>query len=225
MTTSATELQSSNPCQVEGCHSPVFSTGLCGRHKKQQQRQRAAFIKVRPGEEWRDDYFLADVKGRRGRNPKPSLVPLEVAATTHGYSAEGELERLPKKAKAKHLPQEGGDSRVDTWGNASAKANKTRRKGIVAEYKSIHYAEKDRALFLGKKPPRMAHVPTVPATLNPAGWRRSPRPRLVGAFTHVEVVETSMGSDVRMSGYRVSPEGLSKPCKCKSCKQGRKARA
>jgi hypothetical protein len=213
MTTSATELQSSNPCRVDGCHSPVFSTGLCGRHKKQQQRQRAAFITVRPDEEWCPELFVPDLRVRKGRNPKPGIVPLAVAAVTHGYDQDGELERLPKKAKTKHLPKDDRDSRVDAWGQAGKQANKTRRKNIAQEYKAVHYAERDRALFLGKqKLPRTPHIPTVPLTLNPSGWgKSSPAGNLAGAFTG--------------EGYKVFPRGVSKPCQCRACKASRKARA
>jgi hypothetical protein len=206
--------QSSNDtCRVDGCHSPIFSTELCGKHKKQEQRQRAAFIKVRPDETWCPSYFKPDLKIRKGRNPKPGVVSLDVAAVTHGYDQAGKLDRLPIKPKTKHLPKEGGDSRVDTWGQAGKQANKTRRKNIAQEYKAVHYAERDRALFLGKqKLPRTAHVPTVPLTLNPSGWGRSASGNLAGDY----------GPDGK---YRVFPRGVSKPCQCNACKESRKSRA
>jgi hypothetical protein len=220
-TTSTAALSSSSNCRVEGCDSPVHATELCSKHKRQELRQRSAFIKTRPGKEWCQSYFVADVKVKRGRNPKPSLVSLDVAAVTHGYDQHGNLTRLDKKAKTKHLPKE-GDSAADVRSGKKWEANW--RKNATTEFKSVHWAERDRAMFLGKTVPRTAHVPTIPLTRNPAGWGRSPWPTQVGAFAHVETVETSMGSYERMSGYRITPTGLSKPCTCKACKASRKSR-
>jgi hypothetical protein len=146
------------------------------------------------------------------------MVPLEVAAATHGFDVHGNEIRLPKKAKAKHLPKEGGDSRVDTWGNAGKQANKTHRKNMAQQFKTTHYAERDRAVWLRgqgvsvPKLPRTAHVPTVPLTRNPAGWGRSATGNLAGDW----------GPDGK---YRVFPKGVSKPCTCKACKRSRKSRA
>jgi hypothetical protein len=213
------------------CEEPVFSNGLCSRHCKQMQRQRDAFMKVYPGRTWCPSYFVADVRVKKGRNPKPSMVSLDVAAGTHGYDQAGNLTRLDKKAKTKHLPKEGGDSRVDTWGNAGKQANKTHRKNMVQQFKTVHYAERDRAVWLRGQGvsvpnlPRTAHIPTVPLSRNPAGWgKSSPPSRWVGAFTNVEMVETEMGSYERMSGYRITPTGVSKPCACKACRQSRRQR-
>jgi hypothetical protein len=208
----------SSTCTVEDCGSPVHATGYCSKHKKQEQRQRSAFIKVRPDESWCPEYFKPDLKIKKGRNPKPGMVPLEVAAITHGFDLHGNEIRLPKKAKTKHLPKEGGDSRVDTWGNAGKQANKTHRKNMAVEFKTVHHAERDRAVWLRgqgvsvPKLPRTAHVPTVPLTRNPAGWGKSSG---YGSRTG------AYGADGK---YRLFPQGVNKPCQCKSCKRSRRAR-
>jgi hypothetical protein len=209
----------SDTCRVESCHSPVWATGLCSKHKRQEGRQRAAFIKVRPDEQWCPDFFVPDLKVKKGRNPRPSMVPLEIAAVTRGYDLAGNLDRLPIKPKTKHLPKEGGDSRVDTWGNAGKQANKTHRKNMAQQFKTVHYAERDRQVWLrgqglpAPKLPRTCHVPSIPATSNPSGWGKSP-----GYGTRVG----AYGADGK---YRLFPQGLSKPCQCRACRASRKARA
>jgi hypothetical protein len=141
-------------------------------------------------------------------------VSLDVAAVTHGYDQHGNLVRLEKKAKTKHLPKN-EDSAADVRTGKKWEAN--HRKNATQPFKTTHYAERDRAMWLRgqgesvPKLPRTAHVPTVPLTRNPAGWGRSATGNLAGDW----------GPDGK---YRVFPQGVNKPCTCKSCKASRKAR-
>jgi hypothetical protein len=213
---SSTESPSLNNCKVEGCESTVHATELCGKHKKQEQRQRAAFIRVRPDEQWCPSNFKPDVKVKRGRNPRPQILSLDrykadMGAAGWAADIHGNLTRLPAKPKPTYKPKDGESSNSAADVTGVGKWDAKWRKNQTQIFKSIHWAERDRALFLGKKIPRTAHVPDIPLTSNPAGWGRSPSPTLAGAFT----------SD----GYRVFPQGVSKPCQCKACKASRKNRA
>jgi hypothetical protein len=221
----------SDMCRVDGCHSSVFSTELCGKHKKQEQRQRSAFIKVRPDETWRPSYFKPDLKVKRGRNPKPQVISLDrykadMGAAGWAADIHGNLTRLPDKPKPTYKPKDGESSNSAADSTAIGKWDAKWRKNASTEFKSVHWAERDRAMFLGQgKLPRTAHVPTVPLTRNPAGWgESSPPARWVGAFTNVETVDGPMGSYERMSGYRIAPRGVSKPCQCSACRQSRNQR-
>jgi hypothetical protein len=209
-------------CTVSGCDSPIHATELCSKHKKQQQRQRAAFIKVRPGEEWRDEHFVPDVKVKRGRNPKPQILSLDrykadMGAAGWGADIHGNLTRLPDKPKPTYKPKDGESSNSAADHTPIGKWDAKWRRNQTQQFKAVHYAERDRAMWLrgqgvlAPRLPRTAHVPTVPLTRNPAGWGASKSGDLAGAFT----------SD----GYKVFPRGVSKPCQCKACKESRKSRA
>jgi hypothetical protein len=174
VTTSTTASQNLSSCKVDGCHAPVFSTKLCTKHKKQEQRQRQAFVKTR--REWREEFFVPDLKIKKGRNPRPSMVPLEVAA--HLFDSDGN--RLPIKAKKKHVSRDGetSDSAADVRTAKKWEANW--RKNGTREFKTVHYAERDRAVWLrGQGEP----APKLPAQcISRRSRRRSIRP--AGASRH-----------------------------------------